>query len=122
MKCDTFVDQTNPMPKRTPNLSQHVLHQIILMPARTQNVSQNVLTKPIPCQRGQTVDMKCDTFVDQTNPMPKRTPNLSQHVLHQITLMPARTQNVSQNVLTKPIPCQRGQKYINFGLIKPLPC
>ena len=76
------------------------------VPTRPQNVSIHELTKRLPCQSGQKMylmlcwpipfhtsgDLKCITCVDQTDPMPERT------------------QNLSQLVFTKPIPRQQWHK------------
>ena len=134
-KCvSTCVDQTNPMP------------------VRTQNVSEHVLTQPLKCQRGHKIhltmccpipsyaweDTKCpSTCVDETRnkpfharddtksktpPFPVRTRNIFQPLnchrwqksisTHddQTTTTPAKTQNVSQLVLTKSLPCLRVHK------------
>jgi hypothetical protein len=81
------------------------------MPAKSPNATQNVLSFPSNASE----NTKCfSTCVDQTQPMPASTQNVSEHVLT-ISTMPTRTQNVSEHVLNKPIPFQRGHKmYLNM--------
>ena len=143
-KCvSTCVDQTNPMP------------------VRTQNVSEHVLTQPLKCQRGHKIhltmccpipsyaweDTKCpSTCVDETRNKPARTqikslfevtktvPCQQEHKMHlnlcwpnlshasedistcvdQTPLMAATRQNIPQLVLTKPRTCQRCHMHLNM--------
>ena len=171
LKC---VDETNLIRARTENISRLILNNLPHLSPRNQNTSQHELTQPITYQQGYKVyinmclnktpharkDRKCiSTFVDQTNPMPTRTQNVSQlemtipdrkhnmylnmcwkntslasedkkcinmcwknpsHAsedkecistwIHPSPSKLARKQNVSQNVLTKPISCQQEDK------------
>ena len=94
------------------------------MPVRKQNASQLVLTKPLPSQRGQKMQLNmcwrkplswqrwhkmylnfCWTNAFHACENTKRFKTCDQ--THP---MPARIKNVSQHVLTKPTPCQRWQK------------
>ena len=104
------------------------------MPGRTEDWSLNVWTNPIPCQRGQKiylnscwpkpsharVDTKCvPTCVDQTPPMPARTQNLC-NMCCKIPLNAIEGKHVSQHMMTKPLPCQRGNK-VHLHLLWPNP-
>ena len=101
------------------------------MLARTQNAFQHVLTKSLPCQRGNKMNLnmwwpnlsKASYYTKCTSTCVDRTHS-----------MLARTQNASQQVLTKPHICQREhkinlnscpmtvrtQKYLNICLPNPV--
>jgi len=104
------------------------------MPANTQNVYQLVLNKPHSRQRGNKMyfkiywpfhaseDTKCtSTNVDEKNPLPLWTQNVSEHVLNKHIKCP-RGQEIYLNMMTKSVPYQRGQKMHLNLLTKPPPC
>ena len=88
------------------------------MPAR-KNSSQLLMTKPLPRQRGHKMYLllltkhgltkSFSTLVAQSHIIPprKKCTSTSSDQTHP---MPACSQNTSQHMLTKPNPCQRGQK------------
>jgi len=101
--------------------THHVLN-ILFMPVKTQNLSHHSLNKPLPCQRGQKMNLIMTNspyaseghnishilltkqrghkiYLNQAPPMPARTIFIST-CYERTNPMPSRTQNISQPILS----------------------